>query len=158
MKKRKLNVVDWIIILLVVAALCVAGYFYVAGRPAEAVADTVKIDFTVMVTNLPQETAESFKIGDYVSFGESTSGSGVISNVEITPYTKLTENKKDGKFVWSGVPEKYTAYVTISSEVTKTEYDYTSGSEVVAVGKKMPFNSVGAASESSYVVNLTEAE
>lgn len=158
MKKRKLNIIDWIIILLVVAALFVAGYFYVSRQPSDVAADTVKIDFTVMVTNLPQETAESFKIGDCVSFGESTSGSGVISNVEITPYTKLTKNKNDGKFVWSNFPEKYTAYVTVSSDVTKTEYDYISGSEVVAVGKKMPINSVGAASESSYVVNITEAE
>lgn len=158
MNKRKLNIIDVIIIVLIIAVVCIGGYIYVSSTPETIAADTETFEFTVMITDLPQEPANSFKAGDNVTFGESTSGSGVIENVEVVPYKKLSENKDDGTYIWSEVPDKYTAYVTIKTDVKRTDYDFTSGSESIAIGKKMPINAVGAASENGFVVNLKEAE
>ncbi len=158
MKNKRFNIIDFVIVFVVVAALCVGGYIYVSSSNSEVANDVETIEFTIMVTEVSEDIANSFKVGSPVSFGESSSGSGVISDVVVEPYKELGKNIKDGDFVWSEAPELYTAFVTIRSDVVKSEYDYTSGRETVAIGRKMPFNAVGAASEVSYIVDLSEVE
>lgn len=158
MIKRKFNIVDVIIILVVLAVICFAAYAYFAQKPDGVASETEQVAFTVMINDLSQSAASEFKAGDAVTFGESSSGNGVIENVEIAPYKKLSENKEDGVFVWSEVPDRYAVYVTVKADVTVTDYDLISGNESIAIGKNMPINAFGAASENGYIVSLTETE
>lgn len=158
--KTKFNIIDFIILIVIVAIIAVGClvYFNMTNDKTTVESNTANIEFVVEVRNVSEYVANSFVVGDSVTFGESTSGSGVISSVEVVPYTKWVKNAEDGEVVISEVPGRYTANVTISTVVDKSNISYTSGSEVVAVGKKMPFNAKGAAFEEGYIINLIEVE
>lgn len=160
--KKKFNIVD-VIIIVVVLAVIVAGiflYFKMKNNNDNATvqANTAKIEFVIEVNNVTETVANSFKAaeGSAVSFGDTASGAGTITYVEVVPYKKWVENTVDGEYVVSEVPNKYTVNVTIQSDVDKTDTSYTSGNEVICVGKSMSFNSFGVADEGSYIVDLTE--
>lgn len=158
--KTKFNIIDAIIlivIVLIIAVGCIV-YFNMTNDDAVVESNTTKVEFVVEVKDISNDVANSFNVGDTVTFGESTSGSGYISMVEVVPFTKWVDNVEDGEVVISEVPNRYTANVTISSDVSKTNIAYTSGSEIIAVGKKMPFNAKGAAFEEGYIVNLNEVK
>lgn len=158
--KTKFNIIDVLILIVLVMIIAVGCFVYFNMTNDDAVVETntTKIEFVVEVRDLSEDAANSFKVGDSVTLGETTSGTGVISSVEVVPFTKWVENVEDGEIVISEVPNRYTANVTISSEVSKSDIAYTSGSEEIAVGRKMPFNAKGAASEECYIINLYEVK
>jgi len=158
--KPKFNIVDGIILVVVILIIAVGCFIYFNMTKDDNVveADTTKIEYVIEIKDLSEEAANSFNVGDSVTLGESTSGSGKITAVEVVPFIKWVENAEKGEVVISEVPGRYTANVTITSEVAKSNIAYTTGSEEIAVGKKMPFNAKGAASEDGYIVNLYEVK
>lgn len=161
MKNKKFNIIDLLIILLAIAVICagVFAYMYFFKSSDDSVStNTTNIQFTIEVNGITEDAANCFSVGDTVTLGESASGSGVIVDTEILPYKMVTTNAEDGTYQWTEVPNEYTARVTVQSDVVKTDTSYTTGSEVIAVGKQMPFNARGAASEKCYIVDLTEVK
>ncbi|MEE1043229.1 MAG: DUF4330 family protein [Clostridia bacterium] len=158
--KTKFNIIDLVILIIIVAIIAVGCiiYFNMTNDKTVVETNTTKIEFVVEVRDVSEDAANSFIVGDLVTFGESTSGRGVISDVEVVPYKKWVNDMEDGEVIISEVPGRYTANVTISADVTKSNIAYTSGSEEVAVGKKMPFNAKGAAFEEGYIINLIEVK
>ena len=162
--KTKFNIVDVIIIFIIVVALAVGCLFYFksnSNKSAEVVSDTTKIQFVIEVNDLAETTAKSFEksIGYNTSFGETATGAGKVIDVEISDYKKWVKNTEDGTISIQKVPDRYTAKVTIESDVIKSNTAYTSGSESIHVGKEMPFNSYGVgAEEKCYIVNLSEVK
>ncbi len=159
--KSKFNIIDAVILIIIVAVV-VAGvfaYFKLSDKDV-AVNDVTKINFVVEVNNLTETGVESFKstVGKAVTFGATSSGSGVIKNIEITPFIRWTQNREDGEYIKTEVPGRFTVNVTIESSVQKSDTAFVSGSETVTVGKKMPFNSKGAAFEEGYIVNMYEVK
>lgn len=160
--KTKFNIIDVVIaiVLVIVIAVCgVIGYKFI-NKDSVAVSNTTKIRFTVEVNNLTADAGESFvnTVGNSVTFGPTASGMGTVTNVEVVPYRRWLRDTEKGEVVISEVPDKFTANVTIESDVVKSDISYTSGSETVAVGKSMPFNAKGAASENGYIVDLYEVK
>ena len=162
--KTKFNIIDAIIIV-VILAVVIAGVFIFLNlknndNNASVPSNSAEIKFVIEVNNLSETAANSFKdaVGKDVSFGETASGSGIITNVEIVPYKKWIKNTDEGTFFVSEIPNKYTANVTIKTNVEKTDASFTSGSEVISVGKKMPFNSFGIAAEECFIIDLFEVE
>ena len=160
MRNKKLNIIDVTIIIVVLAIICVGVYVYFTKFAKQDVVNTNTADirFTIEVNGISEEAANSFNIGDSVTLGETTSGRGVIENVEVVNYRIVTKNTKDGTITWADVPGEYTALVTIASTVAKSDTAYTSGNETLAVGREMPFNAKGAAAEKCYIIDLTEVK
>lgn len=162
--KTKFNIVDVIIIVIILAVIATGcfAYFKFANKDnnASVQANTAKIEFVIEVNNLTETAANSFKAaeGSPVSFGETTSGYGTLTYVDVIPYRKWVKNTEDGEVVVSEVPNRYTAKVTIQSDVEKSDTAFTCGSEVITVGKAMPFNSMGVAAEECYIVSLSEVK
>lgn len=160
--KTKFNIIDAIIatVIVLIIAVCVFVYFKFAHKDNAVVNNTTKINFVVEVNNLTEEASDSFENakGNSVTFGTTASGIGTVAYVEIVPYTKWVKNIQDGEVIISEVPERYTAKVTIESDVVKSDISYTCGSETIAVGKEMPFNAKGAASEDGFIVDLSEVK
>lgn len=160
MKNKKFNIIDLIIVLLVVSVICAGGfaYMYFFKSSDNVDANTAKIQYTIEVNGITEEAANSFRAGDSVTLGVSASGSGVIVKTEVKNYEKITTDTDTGRHILTEVPEEFTASVTIESTVSKSDTAYTTGSEVIAVGKEMPFNARGAASEKCYIIDLTEVK
>lgn len=162
--KKKFNIIDGIILVIILAVIatgCVL-YFKLTGseQPSESQVNTVKLSFTVEVNNLSEDAADflSSAEGQAVNFGKTSTGSGVISKVEIIPYKKITDDLVNGEKHITEVPGKYSARVIIISDVVKSDISYSSGDEVIAVGQLMPFNSNGVASEDSFIIDLAEVK
>lgn len=160
--KSKFNIVDFIIIIVLLAAI-VAGcfmFFKYKNNKTSGQSSFAKVEFVIEVNNLDETTVNSFKDaeGKSVIFGETSSGSGTITYVEIVPYKRWVQNSVDGVYMVKEVPGKYTANVTIQSDVEKTSESFTSGEEIICVGKPMSFNSFGVAAEGCYIVDLSEIE
>ena len=161
MKNKKFNIIDLLILLLIVAVICAGVFAYMyffKSSDNSTDTNTTNIQFTIEVSGITEDAANSFKTGDSVTLGESASGSGVIALTEVLPFKMVTTNTEDGIYQWTEMPGEYTARVTIRSNVIKTDTAYTTGSEVIAVGKEMPFNARGAASEKCYIVDLIEVK
>ena len=161
--KTKFNIVDVVIIFIVIAAIAVGCYLYF--KPTETKSDvvenTTKIRFVVEVKNLNETTANSFKkaVGTEVTFGETTTGKGVVYDVEVDDYEKWVTNLEEGTISIQKIPGKYTVRVTIESDVIKSDTAYTSDKETISVGREMPFNAFGAgAEEGCYIIDLFEVK
>lgn len=160
--KTKFNIVDIVIIFIIIAAIAVGCLFYFKSSETkvETLKDTTKIQFVIEVKNLTETAANSFKSaeGKSVTFGETASGSGTLVKAEIVDFEKWVTNAEEGTVNIQAVPDRYTARITIESDVTKSDISYTSGSEIICVGKEMPFNSFGVGAEECYIVDLSEIE
>ena len=159
--KTKFNIIDVIIIVAIVLIIVAGCFFYFnMNKDSAADADTVKINFVLEVNNLTETSAISFEnsVGDAVTLGATSSGSGVIKKAEKTGYKKWVKNVQDGEVVLSEVPDRYTVRLTIESDVVKSGTAFTTGNETIAVGKAMPFNANGVASEDCYIVDLIEVK
>lgn len=157
MKKTKFNVIDVLILILVVFVVLAGLYvYYDRTHGDEKIQNTQNVSFTIEVNGLSYDAANSFKVGDTVTLGETTSGSGKITNVDIVDYERVSVDSEDGKYILANVPNEYTARVTILFEAEKTSDSYMSGSEIIAVGREMPFNGKGVAASDCYIVDLEE--
>ena len=161
--KTKFNIVDMVIVFIVIAAIAVGCYFYF--RPTETkngvVENTTKVRFVIEVKDLNETVVNSFKAakGTTVSFGETTTGSGTIFDVEVFEYEKWVENREEGLVSIQKVPGKYMVKVIIESDVVKSDTAYTSGKEKISVGKELPFNAFGVGKEKGcYIVDLYEVK
>lgn len=156
--KSKFNIIDLIVIIVLVLAIAVGGfvgYKYFFGDNGSASANVVKLNFVIEISSVSEDIAKAYKVGDKVNFGSQGSGNGVITNVEVVPYRVWNKNTEIGEIVISEVPDKYTAKITIESDVVKTDKFYMCNDESIVIGKMMPF-AVKGASADCYVVDLYE--
>lgn len=159
MKNLKFNVIDVLILVLAVLVVLAGVYVYYDRTHSDVSSqNSANVSFTIEINGLSYDAANSFKVGDAVTLGETTSGSGKITNVEVVDYEKVSVDSKDGKYILTKIPDEYTARVTILSEVVKSDESYKSGSEIIAVGREMPFNGKGAAASDCYIVDLAEVK
>ena len=158
--KSKFNIIDAVVIIIIISVIAIGCFFYfkMSAKETPAANETAKIQFVIEVKDLTEDAAKSFEQADEcsVSFGETVTGSGIIKDVDVIPYKKWVKNTIDGEVVISEVPDRYIANVTIEAEVSKSDTAFTSGSESIAVGKEMPFNSMGVGAEDCYIIDLIE--
>lgn len=159
--RTKFNIVDVVIIFVVIAAIAVGCYFYF--RPTETktavVENTTKVRFVIEVKDLTETAANSFKAakGTEVSFGETSTGSGTVYDVEILEYEKWVENLEEGSVSIQKVPGRYMVRVIVESDAVKSDIAYTSGKEKISVGRELPFNALGVGKEKEcYIIDLYE--
>lgn len=159
MAKTKFNVLDVVIVLVILAIVCVGGYVFMKQRGGTSVSgQQTKLHFTVEVTNISKSMAEAFHVGDSVVFGTTNSDRGVIYDVKIEPYRKLTNNIEDGSHSLQVVEGQYTALVTIETMVQESDEAYINATEELAIGLKMPINAKGAAAPGGFIVGMEEVE
>ena len=158
---KKFNIIDFIIIMVVVIAIILLGVFYINSRKNDTVihnTNNIKLNFVVEVANLTEDNANMYKAGQTVSFDEFGNCKGVIQNVIIEPYKVWTKNTEVGEVLISEVPNKYTAKLTIQTDVVKEANKYSCNNERISIGKSLPIKVKGAACEACYIVDLYEVK
>ena len=129
--KRKFNIVDVIVVVLIVAVLGFVGYKLLGSRDSGSRAMT-KVTYTVRAEGVPKELYENSKA--HLPSPLMASGAlvgGQIESVEQVPYYVLSP---DGE--WVEDPEHVTLYFTATTE-TPTEAVMTTkvGDQEVRIGK-----------------------
>ena len=165
--KRKFNIIDVIIILVVIVAIAVAsGFLYFKTRTAEDEAaetahtkdNEIKLAFVIEINNISETMSTAYEVGRKVMFDSYGNCEGVIRDIEIVPYRMWTWNTEDGEVLINDVPDKYTARITIETDVIKEENKYNCSGERISIGKSVPFKTKGAAVEKCYIVDLYEVK
>jgi len=123
-KKVAFNFIDVLIIIAVLMIVVVFG-FYASGKWQDNNnAGASELTYTVEIANVDQDVAGMFKVGDKLRDSRKDTSVGEVSKVEnIKPYTVPTENAKDGTFVESQKPGKYTVTVDVKSAYEKAGND-----------------------------------
>lgn len=158
MKFKKLNWLDIVLGALLVIMICLGGAIYFKSMGVEStVSNKTTVRFVVECNELHQEAAQQFQsaVGQPVIYGASKSDTGVVTDVQITPYRKITKNTQNGTYIYTNYADRYTALVTIEAEVSQTETEFRQDKEYVRIGAPMPVRGKGYASN-GYIVELEE--
>lgn len=158
--KKKFNIVDVVIILLIVFAV-VAGAVYfksINSKDNNMANDTIKLNFVIEVNNLTENMANAYKEGQKILFNDYGDCEGIIKKVEVLPYKIWTKNTKIGEVLITEIPGKYTAQITVETDAVKTDNEFICKKDRINIGKSIPFKVKGAAAESCYIIDLYEVE
>ena len=157
MKRFKFNSLDVVIIVVLILAIAAASFLLLKNKifTDESEKEKVKISFDIEMIDLSKDIAEGLKEGSVI-LGNKNIDKGEITNVKISPYKKLNEDKENGEYIWIEVPDKYMATITVEKEVSNTEKSYLGESEEYRIGEMMSFRGKGFAGWGGYIVRLDE--
>lgn len=143
MEKPKFNIVDFLIIILIIAV----GFlgFYILGSKSGTVATAEKI--TVLVTieeddideNMRDMYLENAKVGAKVKMGIREKVEGTLEQVKVLPETEEYTNPITG--VKEAVPKigRYDMTFTIKAELNESDRDFLIGTAKIKIGKELNF-------------------
>ena len=133
--KARFNIIDVLILLLLVAVLWVFANYANAGTADNSGAT---VQYTVEIKGIREENMGAFAEGDEIT---GDKGGGVIGKIvsvgEYEKETSLTENVRQGEFVKSEIPNRYTVRLTIESPCTKNADGITVDDTDIKVGKSI---------------------
>ena len=126
MKKKKLNIID-IIVIIAIFAIIVVGivkFAFIDKKSGLGVKQAYKdLEYVVLVNNVRIMTVEAFHVGDKVYDEKKGTYMGVIKNIEINPY-KTNEIKNNGELVEAERLGYYSVLLTIESTAVDKEDGY----------------------------------
>lgn len=129
---KKFNIIDVVIILVVVlAAAMLLGRGFSKNVTNSNTGKT--IEYTVKVQGIRQPTFDALQQGDKLVDGATGNAIGEIFEISSEPYTE-NQNMLDGTVKALQVPDRLSAYVTITCEGVVNDDGYFLGSTQVAVG------------------------
>lgn len=119
-KKHKFNAVDAAIIIVIVAIIGTAIFFFAWGNDDKIMSapQTFDIEYVIEFRNIRDEFTDNFKIGDKVSDAAALSHIGEIVAVEVTDATYNGTNLETGELVISDYPDYSIVSVTVSAEAS----------------------------------------
>ena len=134
---KKFGFVDIIIVLLVVA-LCIAGYSIISDKEGTSTANITDVEFTVELKQLTEEEAALFQNGDDVYDSLKGGYFGKVVDVKKNSAKSVAANTADGTYSIEEYPDRYDVYVTVHGTPTSvTEGNIMFASQKVKVGTRM---------------------
>ena len=129
---KKFNIIDVIVLLFIVlaAAMLIGRNFM---RNVEESNTGTEIEYTVKVMGVRQMTVDGLMNGGKVVSGATGDPLGEIYEVSTVPYTE-EQNLLDGTIAVLEVPDRVSAYVTITCEGVVNDDGYFIGNNQLCVG------------------------
>ena len=116
----KINVVDLIVIIIVIAAICLTYFKFNLSEHSDVTSSNAKAEYTIKVTSLRDFTVKEFAVGDKIFEEETGKCIGIIKDISVEDsYDYFT--KTDGEVVYSKLPQRYNAYLLIETDVVLNE-------------------------------------
>lgn len=118
-KRIKFNLFD-VIVIAVILLLAAAAYLILNGLP-NASENTVTVSYTLELTGLREEMADSVEVGD--SFYVTSTGYeiGTVTAVEVVPYTVTATDKEEAVIRNQEVADYVNLQITLEVEVIETD-------------------------------------
>ena len=146
----KINLLDVLLILLIVAVLACAAVFFLGGGQLSN-AETIPLTYTVEIKTKDAEYFEHIKEGEQVIDGITKTPAGRIVGLTTKPATQITQ--ADDKLILSEIAGKLDGYVEIQAEATVAYPDLLLGKEAVKIGKDVALRSESAAMH-GYIIGM----
>ena len=143
MERPKFNIVDFLIIVLVIAV----GFFgfYILGNKSGTVAtaDTAKVLVTIeeddIDENMRDMYLENAKVGSAVTMGIREKVAGTLKEVKVNPKTEEYTNPLTGEKKAADKIGRYNMTFTIEAELNETDRDFLIGTAKIKIGKELNF-------------------
>lgn len=152
--KKKFNIIDAILILLLVAAVAVCLLF-LRSRGTISEEQTSPMSFIVEMKDVKQGTIDAVEaagIGSNVY--RSTDGTyfGTLTGIAYAPYTKTEYNESLGKYVTFEIADAYTLELEVTGSGVETARDITVGGIPVKIGQETFLKGKGYAGKGYIIV------
>lgn len=149
----KINIIDLLIVLLVIA---IAGGIYLvffSGSDKQA-AETSKVVYDFEITNVNKDFVDAINPGDPIR--DSTRGNelGTVVSKESRKATMLNEDLINGRYIIADVPNAYDVVITIEADADITPANIIVGGAEIKVGKKFFIKGKGYANQ-GFVTKIT---
>ena len=149
-KKFKLNIFD---IVIVVIVLCIGVGLYVFTH-RETTIDTKKLTYKIELNDAALGLADYIHEGDQLYENTKNYSMGNVVSVETVPYTKITQDYENERYVDSVDPTSERVIITVTANVTETDSAYAvNGQYIVRAGNEIFVKGPGYAGE-GYVIQI----
>lgn len=142
-KKRKLGVLDVVIIMAVLAVIGAAVYYFTHNNVGNSAASSgaTEVTYIVEIKDVSENIEEFAVIGDDLYFTESGAYIGKIEAVERRPYYVDVYHADSGTMVSEDVDGKYNVRITVSARADMSDSETTVNGVPVMVGAPLNVNS-----------------
>lgn len=131
----KLSIIDFAVILLVIAAAIGVGVRFFGGT-ARMVKSDKTFEYVVKVEGVRQYTVDALQKKGKLTDKRYEQEIGEITNVDVED-VEFQSTTADGSIVFVGLPERYTCYVTIRSVGKESDNSYFAGDDTeISAGRQ----------------------
>ena len=117
--KKKFNLVDAIVLVVILAVVGLVGYKFLAGGVSGSATSTYQVKF--FCEEVPSFAAEEIKVGDKILDEQKESSLGVVKEVVLDgSHTYTTTETGDIRIV----PKPHYNSVELTAEVEASDYDF----------------------------------
>lgn len=151
-KKIKFTVIDFIIILVLLAAVVFGATKLL---PSLGKSEKETTEFTVMVQKADNDFAEAINAGDNITISLTEKDGGVVKDVRSEPAMTMAYNSIDGTYAKQEIPGKRDVYITIEAQTDVSDLAIKTGGTAVKVGSEIPVRGKGYASM-GYIIEIND--
>ena len=149
-KKRRVNVFDMIIIVVVIAV--VIGTYAFTHR--EKALETKILRYSLELVECPEGFSQKIQVGDRLTDNVKNYHMGTVTSVEARPSVRLGEDKINGNVIESVIEGKETVILVVEANVVETASDFkVDGNYVVKAGKDIAVKGNGYAGK-GYILTI----
>ena len=132
--KKKINVVDILILTAVFAAIVCAGFVIIRGMGSFG--ERVTVSYTVAVDPIDSDFVSKVSVGDGLYETETSDRLGTVSAVsDGQAYRKSYSDGSDPR--GNAIEGMSVLYITLTAKATKTDTGYIIGNSVIGIGREL---------------------
>lgn len=157
MSKKKWNVVDYVILILVIAAIGAGAYLLKNTLNQHSQGnDTSTVTFEVFLQEQNPYMAEAVRaaVGEELLLSQKEKDYGTLKDVKVEPAKRAVQDKVSGTFREETLPNKYDITLVIESKATVSDMGISIGQTQVRTGTQMVVGNKEFAA-AGYIFNLT---
>ncbi len=147
----KLNLLDLIIVLIIIAVLAFGGWYFARGGAGSA--ETLTVDYTVEVLQKDPEYFDYIIEGEKVVDGVTKQPVGEIVSFETQTSRYLTQNNETLSLGYEEIEGKLDGHIVIRLDAEVAYPDLKSGDEKIKIGKQVAYRSESAAIK-GYIIGM----
>ena len=147
----KLNILDLIIVLIIVAVLAFGGWYFMRGGAGGA--ETLAVDYTIEVLQKDPEYFDYIIEGEKVVDGVTKQPMGEIVSFKTQTSRYLTQNNETLSLGYEEIEGKLDGQIVIRLDAEVAYPDLKSGDEKIKIGKQVAYRSESAAIK-GYIIGM----
>lgn len=147
----KVNLLDLIIVLVIIAVLAFGGWYFLGGNAGSA--DTLTVDYTIEVLQQNPEYFDFIIEGEKVVDGVTKQPMGEIVSFKTQPSRLLTQNNENLSLGYDEIEGKLDGHIVIRLDAEVAYPDLKSGDEEIKIGKSVAYRSESAAIK-GYIIGM----
>jgi len=137
-KKRRVNYVDIILLLVMIAVVGLIAYTYLSPLTKQLFAETYDVEYTIRIQGVRLEFNDKIHEGDTVVENETLKSIGTVKSV-VYSASKFVGTDSAGKTVISEHPDMYDVTVVVGAKAEMPSGMYEVNSFAITAGKTIRF-------------------